>query len=146
MIHHTINRYLSSLFYLFCYVQCIHKCLVSMFHLYVVSLLLNSNVSKQILFSKMIFPLQNLLFTDDSPRAELKLVDFGFAKRKGSQPLQTPCFTLSYAAPEILQNATGEAVKEYDESVDIWSLGVIFVSACKISYLIVVLMKSCDTG
>ena len=60
--------------------------------------------------------------------------------------MQTPCFTLSYAAPEILQNATGEAVKEYDESVDIWSLGVIFVSACKISYLIVVLMKTCNTG
>lgn len=83
-----------------------------------------------------------MLFTDDSPKAELKLVDFGFAKIKGSQPLQTPCFTLSYAAPEILQNATGETVKEYDESVDVWSLGVIFVSIFGILYLIVVLMEA----
>ena len=42
--------------------------------------------------------------------------------------MQTPCFTLSYAAPEILRNATGEnAPSSYDESVDIWSLGVILV-------------------
>ena len=71
---------------------------------------------------------QNLLFTDKSDKAQLKLVDFGFAKIKGSQPMQTPCFTLSYAAPEILRNATGEnAPSSYDESVDIWSLGVILV-------------------
>jgi len=70
---------------------------------------------------------QNLLFSDTSETAQLKLVDFGFAKIKGSQPMQTPCFTLSYAAPEILQNATGESTSSYDESVDIWSLGVILV-------------------
>lgn len=68
---------------------------------------------------------ENLLFTNDSETAELKLVDFGFAKIIGSQPLQTPCFTLSYAAPEVLRNATGETMASYDESVDIWSLGVI---------------------
>ena len=73
--------------------------------------------------------LQNLLFADKSENAQLKLVDFGFAKIKGSQPMQTPCFTLSYAAPEILKNATGEnKPSSYDESVDIWSLGVILVS------------------
>ena len=72
---------------------------------------------------------QNLLFTDKTEKAQLKLVDFGFAKIKGSQPMQTPCFTLSYAAPEILRNATGEnAPSSYDESVDIWSLGVILVN------------------
>ncbi|XP_066911024.1 ribosomal protein S6 kinase alpha-5-like [Clytia hemisphaerica] len=69
---------------------------------------------------------ENLLFTDKTESAQLKLVDFGFAKIKGSQPMQTPCFTLSYAAPEILKNATGEnKPSSYDESVDIWSLGVI---------------------
>ena len=61
--------------------------------------------------------------------AELKLVDFGFAKIKGSQPLQTPCFTLSYDAPEILQNATGGKLTAYDDSVDIWSIGIILVSS-----------------
>lgn len=63
----------------------------------------------------------------------MKLVDFGFAKIKGNQPLQTPCFTLSYAAPELLQNATGETMSGYDESVDIWSLGVILVSCLFLS-------------
>eukprot|EP00794_Sanderia_malayensis_P019939 gene19939-21892_t len=68
---------------------------------------------------------ENLLFVDDGEDAELKLVDFGFARLKGSQPLQTPCFTLSYAAPEILKNATQEVIDGYDEACDIWSLGVI---------------------
>ncbi|XP_077179600.1 ribosomal protein S6 kinase alpha-5 isoform X2 [Paroedura picta] len=36
-----------------------------------------------------------------------------------NQPLKTPCFTLHYAAPELL-NHNG-----YDESCDLWSLGVI---------------------
>ncbi|XP_060117223.1 ribosomal protein S6 kinase alpha-5 isoform X2 [Heteronotia binoei] len=36
-----------------------------------------------------------------------------------NQPLKTPCFTLHYAAPELL-NRNG-----YDESCDLWSLGVI---------------------
>ena len=61
------------------------------------------------------FP-QNLLFVDDSDDAELKVVDFGFARLKGSQPLQTPCFTLSYAAPEILKHATQEVIDGYDEA------------------------------
>ena len=49
----------------------------------------------------------------------------GFAKILGSQPLQTSCFTLHYAAPEILRNATEGQVETYDEYVDIWSLGII---------------------
>jgi len=40
----------------------------------------------------------------------------------------TPCFTLDYAAPEILRRALGGG-DEYDESCDLWSLGVILVSA-----------------
>ena len=71
--------------------------------------------------------MQNLLFVDDSNDAELKVVDFGFARFKGNQPLQTPCFTLSYAAPEVLKHATNEAINGYDEACDIWSLGVILV-------------------
>ncbi|XP_039597279.1 ribosomal protein S6 kinase alpha-5 isoform X1 [Polypterus senegalus] len=64
---------------------------------------------------------ENLLFTDDSDNSEIKIIDFGFARLKppDNQPLKTPCFTLHYAAPEILK------YDGYDESCDLWSLGVI---------------------
>lgn len=68
---------------------------------------------------------ENLLFTDESDEAELKIVDFGFAKITNSnQPLMTPCFSLYYAAPEVLKR-TSEKEGGYDASCDIWSLGVI---------------------
>ncbi|XP_048341154.1 ribosomal protein S6 kinase alpha-5 isoform X2 [Sphaerodactylus townsendi] len=64
---------------------------------------------------------ENLLFSDESDNSEIKIIDFGFARLKppDNQPLKTPCFTLHYAAPELL-NHNG-----YDESCDLWSLGVI---------------------
>lgn len=70
---------------------------------------------------------QNLLFTDESENSEIKIIDFGFARLKppDNQLLKTPCFTLQYAAPEILK------YDGYDESCDLWSLGVILVSACE---------------
>ncbi|EDL18897.1 ribosomal protein S6 kinase, polypeptide 5, isoform CRA_d [Mus musculus] len=65
--------------------------------------------------------LQNLLFTDENDNLEIKVIDFGFARLKppDNQPLKTPCFTLHYAAPELLTH------NGYDESCDLWSLGVI---------------------
>lgn len=76
------------------------------------------------------FSQQNMLFTDVSPNASIKIVDFGFAqlKREGDT-LHTPCFTLHYAAPEVLSQAGGG----YDENCDLWSLGVILV---RIFYLL----------
>ncbi|XP_067848170.1 ribosomal protein S6 kinase alpha-5 [Heptranchias perlo] len=64
---------------------------------------------------------ENLLYTDDSDSTEIKIIDFGFARLKppDNQPLKTPCFTLHYAAPELLKD------DGYDESCDLWSLGVI---------------------
>ncbi|XP_078473147.1 ribosomal protein S6 kinase alpha-5-like isoform X1 [Lampetra planeri] len=64
---------------------------------------------------------ENLLFADDTEGAAIKVIDFGFARLKpqDNAPLKTPCFTLQYAAPELLQHAG------YDESCDVWSLGVI---------------------
>ncbi|RXN10446.1 ribosomal S6 kinase alpha-5 [Labeo rohita] len=64
---------------------------------------------------------ENLLFTDDTEHSEIKVIDFGFARLKppDNQLLKTPCFTLQYAAPEILK------YDGYDESCDLWSLGVI---------------------
>lgn len=68
-----------------------------------------------------------MLFEDNSENAELKIVDFGFARLKPeNQPLQTPCFTAAYAAPEVINQITLRS--GYDESCDLWSLGVIMVS------------------
>jgi len=67
---------------------------------------------------------ENLLFTSSDPKkAELKLTDFGFAKKSDPNTdttrLLTSCFTPYYAAPEILSGT------EYDKSCDLWSIGVI---------------------
>ena len=51
------------------------------------------------------------------------------------QSLQTPCFTLPYAAPEVLKQTTAEK-DGYDESCDLWSLGVILVSTVKLFSLV----------
>lgn len=61
--------------------------------------------------------LENILFTHEST-STLKLIDFGFATRI-SKRLDTTCYTLEYAAPEILSN------KKYNEACDLWSLGAI---------------------
>lgn len=72
---------------------------------------------------------ENILFTDDNDDADVKLVDFGFARLIQDQPLTTPCFTLTYAAPEVLHgmkdNGNVHNNVGYDDSCDIWSLGVI---------------------
>lgn len=70
-----------------------------------------------------------MLFEDDSDGAEIKIVDFGFARLKPEkQQLNTPCFTLPYAAPEVLKQAMPSSRDGYDEACDLWSLGVILVS------------------
>ena len=68
------------------------------------------------------------------------MVDFGFARLKPKREIneegggmRTPCFTLQYAAPEVLEQALPadaskarrEDVNGYDESCDLWSLGVV---------------------
>ncbi|CAF1220661.1 unnamed protein product [Adineta ricciae] len=64
---------------------------------------------------------ENLLFTSTADDAILKLTDFGFAKEGNNEqrPLNTPCYTPYYVAPEILSN------DKYDKACDIWSMGVI---------------------
>ena len=87
-----------------------------------------------------LFLLQNLLFTDDSDEAELKVVDFGFACQKPKDEsglMRTPCFTLQYAAPEVIDQGlpqTSCSANGYNESCDLWSLGVILVSL-KLEYI-----------
>lgn len=41
---------------------------------------------------------------------------------------KTPCFTVHYAAPEVIDQALGQNEEGYDASCDIWSLGTILVS------------------
>uniref|UniRef100_A0A672NUZ0 non-specific serine/threonine protein kinase n=1 Tax=Sinocyclocheilus grahami TaxID=75366 RepID=A0A672NUZ0_SINGR len=64
---------------------------------------------------------QNVLFADEADDSVLKVIDLGFARLfpSGSAPLQTPCFTLQYAAPELFHSSG------YDQACDLWSLGVI---------------------
>lgn len=65
---------------------------------------------------------ENLVFTSTDDNAEIKIIDFGFARLKQEkESLHTPCFTLHYAAPEVLKGDP----EGYDENCDLWSLGVI---------------------
>ena len=77
---------------------------------------------------------ENLLFDTDcddpAKPAQIKVVDFGFARLKPEldSGMLTPCFTLQYAAPEVLEIAVRSSQEGYNESCDLWSLGVILVS------------------
>uniref|UniRef100_A0A914BYJ6 non-specific serine/threonine protein kinase n=1 Tax=Acrobeloides nanus TaxID=290746 RepID=A0A914BYJ6_9BILA len=65
---------------------------------------------------------ENLLYSKKGDGAVLKLTDFGFAKMvdDGSEkPLETPCYTPYYVAPEVL------STQKYDKSCDVWSIGII---------------------
>lgn len=65
---------------------------------------------------------ENLVFTSNEDDAEIKIIDFGFARLKQEkEALHTPCYTLHYAAPEVLKGDP----EGYDENCDLWSLGVI---------------------
>lgn len=70
---------------------------------------------------------ENMLFVSRNSH-DLKLVDFGFATEcvPTAGGMQTPCFTLGYAAPEMLYGSGF-----YTESCDLWALGVIlFLMLC----------------
>ena len=67
---------------------------------------------------------ENFIFSDNTPDAEIKLIDFGLSKRFGKTDLKekvklkTVVGTTYYVAPEVLKG-------DYDNSCDIWSLGII---------------------
>ena len=66
---------------------------------------------------------ENFLFSDNTPDAEIKLIDFGLSKRFGTTAerkvkLSTVVGTPYYVAPEVLKG-------DYDNTCDIWSLGII---------------------
>jgi len=64
---------------------------------------------------------ENLLFSDKTPKATLKVTDFGLSKIMVNEHtlLRTQCGTPAYVAPEVL---IGEG---YGPEVDLWGCGVI---------------------
>jgi serine/threonine protein kinase len=63
--------------------------------------------------------LENVGMTDDH---EIKLMDFGYSKRKGMVADGMRDMTLSYAAPEMFGKAPYDA-----EKAEIWSLGILIL-------------------
>lgn len=102
------------------------------------------------------------MFASEADDAELKVVDFGFARLKPRTDgerggMRTPCFTLQYAAPEVLDQSPAALISQlspssgstttsastpatdapsdgYNESCDLWSLGVILVRHILVKY------------
>lgn len=63
---------------------------------------------------------ENLLLRSEDNDSEIKIADFGFAKKVLTpNSLTTQCGTPGYVAPEILEGVP------YDAKSDMWSLGVI---------------------
>jgi serine/threonine protein kinase len=62
---------------------------------------------------------ENLLLVADDDDSDIKIADFGLAKRLTDlKPNEPPCGTPAYVAPEIIRN------EPYGVEVDIWSIGV----------------------
>lgn len=68
--------------------------------------------------------LANIMFTDTSPDAEIKLIDFGLSKFvSGSEYMHSLVGTRYYIAPEVfMQDYQGMG---YNKSCDMWSIGII---------------------
>jgi serine/threonine protein kinase len=65
----------------------------------------------------ILFCLQNLLFTDISEEAGIKIVDFGFVRlKREKQPVHTPCSTLLYAAHAVLKESFSYGTDGCDEN------------------------------
>lgn len=72
---------------------------------------------------------ENILLTANSDSSEVKITDFGLAKRTNQEGLKTFCGTPQYFAPEVLRrkaptDANG-AISSYGDKADVWSIGVI---------------------
>jgi calcium-dependent protein kinase len=79
--------------------------------------------------------LENFIFENQSPDAEIKLIDFGLSTKYASggglpagdslRRMTTMVGTPYYIAPEILNQGEFGSTKGYTAAVDCWSLGVI---------------------
>jgi calcium-dependent protein kinase len=61
---------------------------------------------------------ENILFVDDKPSSEIKLIDFGLSKKYGDGHLTEGVGTIYTMSPEVLKG-------KYNEKADMWSIGVI---------------------
>eukprot|EP00605_Chrysophyceae_sp_TOSAG23-4_P000835 GSChrysophyteH1.ASY1.ANO1.925.1 assembled CDS len=69
---------------------------------------------------------ENILLVDPGDDEEVKITDFGLAKRTNQEGLKTFCGTPQYFAPEVLlRKHTVAGVGTYGMNADVWSLGVI---------------------
>eukprot|EP00227_Mantoniella_beaufortii_P020022 CAMPEP_0197599988 /NCGR_PEP_ID=MMETSP1326-20131121/32457_1 /TAXON_ID=1155430 /ORGANISM="Genus nov. species nov., Strain RCC2288" /LENGTH=332 /DNA_ID=CAMNT_0043167031 /DNA_START=173 /DNA_END=1171 /DNA_ORIENTATION=+ len=68
--------------------------------------------------------LENILLSDRTPSAIVKIADFGLARfYAGNSELRTICGSPLYVAPEILDIRSSS--ETYTPAVDMWSIGVI---------------------
>ena len=72
---------------------------------------------------------ENILLTGSTDATEVKITDFGLAKRTNQEGLKTFCGTPQYFAPEVLRRkapADSDAMRSsYGHKADVWSIGVI---------------------
>lgn len=62
---------------------------------------------------------ENLLLQYKDSDSEIKIADFGFAKKTEGDSLKTLCGTPGYVAPEVLRKV------KYGTKADMWAMGVI---------------------
>lgn len=69
---------------------------------------------------------ENILLVDLNSDVDVKITDFGLAKKTNKEGLKTFCGTAQYFAPEVLKrkNST-RGMGRYGAAADMWSLGVI---------------------
>lgn len=67
------------------------------------------------------------IFANNSPRAEVKLIDFGLSQVFGKDEMTEGVGTIYTMAPEVLKGS-------YTKQADLWSIGVIaYVSRSSLS-------------
>mmetsp|Transcript_24193 Transcript_24193/g.82595 ORF Transcript_24193/g.82595 Transcript_24193/m.82595 type:complete len:371 (+) Transcript_24193:173-1285(+) len=66
--------------------------------------------------------LENLLLKKQNDISQVKIADFGLAKKAAESAMATICGTPQYVAPEMI---SGEPQLTYSSKVDMWSCGVI---------------------
>jgi len=84
----------------------------------------SSQAQKKTRLIMHIIQLENILLSDQTPQAIVKIADFGLARFfADNSELRTVCGSPLYVAPEILD--IGMSSETYTPAVDMWSVGVI---------------------
>jgi len=69
---------------------------------------------------------ENVLLSDNSPDAQIKIIDFGLSRpfdANEAKKMQTVCGTHAYLSPELVQMVHGK-IKGYGKEVDMWGIGL----------------------